>query len=53
MRTALMLFALTPVMALAHTGHGGGDVHTHASDTWGWSLALVIAALGLWLSRRR
>lgn len=50
--TALALVA-TSSLTWAHGGHGQGDgVHLHATDAWGWALALGVAA-ALWWARRR
>jgi hypothetical protein len=38
--------------ALAHGGHGAhGDIHWHATDTFGLVLVAALAALALWLGR--
>ena len=38
--------------AMAHEGHGlPGTIHWHATDTWGFAMVAVLAALALWSSR--
>ncbi len=45
---------LTGPAAWAHSGHGLGDgAHWHATDAWGWALGLAVAAVALWLARRK
>jgi hypothetical protein len=58
MRTISKLLAASPALpafgALAHPGHGLGDgAHWHASDAWGWALALAVAAAVVWFIRRK
>ncbi|HSV36017.1 MAG TPA: hypothetical protein VLI46_10700 [Ramlibacter sp.] len=37
--------------ALAHGGHGLGEAHWHATDTAGFVLVAILAAVAIWLSR--
>ncbi len=39
--------------ALAHDGHGMPDPHWHATDLWGFALALAVAGVALWWNGRR
>ncbi len=37
--------------ALAHPGHGLDGSHWHASDAWGFGVAVALAVVAVWLSR--
>ncbi|MEY4561563.1 MAG: hypothetical protein RLZZ618_840 [Pseudomonadota bacterium] len=51
--SALALAAL-PALASAHGGHGAqGDVHWHATDTWGFVVTAALVAAALWFSRKK
>jgi len=39
--------------AMAHGGHGMGDVHWHATDTAGFVFVAVVSGAVIWLSRRK
>jgi len=39
--------------AWAHEGHGLGGAHWHATDAWGFALALAIGAAAWWWWRGR
>jgi hypothetical protein len=44
----------TPLLALAHTGHGmDGVSHWHATDTWGLVAVAVLMALAWWSTGRK
>lgn len=58
MRTIMRLGATLPTVAataaFAHPGHGLGEgSHWHASDAWGWGVALAAAAAAWWFIRRK
>jgi hypothetical protein len=47
------LVAVLPLIVQAHPGHDmPGASHWHASDAWGWALALALVAGGIWWARR-
>ncbi len=53
---ALLWAAATSLVTLpasAHEGHGASGLHWHASDTLGFVLVTVVAAVALWLGRGR
>jgi hypothetical protein len=53
-RTISALLALTAGIAQAHPGHDAPSaLHWHAFDTWGWALALAVAAGAWWWARRK
>jgi len=52
MKKPLSLFALLPTLAWAHEGHGiEGASHYHATDVWGFVIALAIGAAMWWMGR--
>ncbi len=53
MRTISTILALAAGAAQAHPGHGEPLLHWHGFDAGGWALALAVAAVGLWLARRK
>ena len=48
---AATLAAAACLPAWAHEGHGAAPVHWHATDTAGFLMVAVLAALALWLGR--
>ena len=51
-RLAALPATLLPLLAQAHEGHGLGGSHWHATDSFGWLLALALVAIGLWFTRK-
>lgn len=52
--SASVLPGLAVGLAHAHPGHGQLQAsHWHATDAWGWALGLAVAAVALWLMRRK
>ncbi len=52
-RFALPLLCLLALSAQAHEGHGiEGPSHYHASDVWGFLMALCIGVFIWWLNGR-
>lgn len=52
--SAAGLTGLAAGLAHAHPGHGQPHAsHWHATDAWGWALGLAVAAVVLWLMRRK
>jgi hypothetical protein len=52
-RFAPLLLGLIALSAQAHEGHGiEGVSHYHASDLWGFLMALCIGAFMWWLNGR-
>ncbi len=53
MQRLIFVFALLPVLAQAHEGHGmEGVSHYHATDVWGFVSVAVAAAAAWWFSGR-
>jgi hypothetical protein len=52
-RFTFPLFCLLSFYAQAHEGHGiEGTSHYHASDAWGFVMALCVGAFMWWLNSR-
>ena len=52
-RFALPLLCLLALSAQAHEGHGlEGASHYHASDIWGFVMALCVGVFMWWLNSR-
>jgi hypothetical protein len=49
--TGAAALLMTTAGAMAHEGHGLTQGHWHATDTYGFVLAALLAALAVWLSR--
>ena len=48
------LIALLPMMAFAHEGHGmEGASHYHATDVWGFVIALAVGTVMWWIGRNK
>ena len=51
---AVLFTTLAPLgLAWAHEGHGLTGSHWHATDVWGFALALAVAAVMWWWSRNK
>jgi hypothetical protein len=50
-RITASLASLAALPAMAHPGHGAAPIHWHATDTAGFVLVAVLAALAVWLAR--
>ncbi len=54
MHHLIFVLSLFPVLALAHEGHGiDGASHYHATDVWGFVIALAIGAVMWWMGRNK
>ena len=51
--TVAAALACLPLLSAAHEGHGLSDSHWHATDLWGFVALGVVAALAVWLRRRK
>ena len=51
--TVWVALACLPLWAAAHEGHGAGSSHWHATDVWGFVALGAVAALAIWLRRRK
>jgi hypothetical protein len=52
MKTLFSLITSLPVLAFAHEGHGiEGASHYHATDAWGFLVALAIVVTMWWMGR--
>jgi hypothetical protein len=52
MQRLISTFALLPLWAQAHEGHGmEGISHYHATDAWGFFAALAVIAVMWWMGR--
>ena len=53
MQRLISLFALLPLFARAHEGHGiEGASHYHATDVWGFVALACAAAIVWWFTGR-
>jgi hypothetical protein len=53
-KSTIAMLLVAPAWALAHPGHDAPTaVHWHAHDAWGWALGLAVAAVLVWLARRK
>ena len=53
-RFTFIFFCLIALSAQAHEGHGiEGASHYHASDVWGFVMALCVVAFMWWLNSRK
>ena len=54
MKKLLSLFAVLPTLVLAHEGHGmAGASHYHATDVWGFVIALAVGTVMWWMGRNK
>ena len=54
MQHLIFIVLLFPVLALAHEGHGmDGASHYHATDVWGFVIALAVGAVMWWMGRNK
>ncbi|WP_280154662.1 hypothetical protein [Piscinibacter sp. XHJ-5] len=51
--TVATAFACLPLCSAAHEGHGLTGAHWHATDLWGFVALGAVAALAVWLRRRK
>ena len=50
----ISFISLMPAWAMAHEGHGiEGASHYHATDVWGFVIALAIGAAMWWMGRNK
>ena len=54
MKKLFSLISLSPALVLAHEGHGiEGASHYHATDVWGFVIALAVGAAMWWMGRNK
>jgi hypothetical protein len=51
--TVAAALACLPFWSAAHEGHGLSGGHWHATDLWGFVALGAVAALAVWLRRRK
>ena len=52
-RFAFSLALLAPTLVFAHEGHGSSGTHWHATDSFGFVLVAVLAAVAIWFGRKK
>ena len=54
MKKLISFLALLPLFGHAHEGHGiEGASHYHATDVWGFVIALAVGAVMWWMGRNK